>query len=144
VALVGLENHAGFPFHLDDLIEDRHRSTDLDVGPELEAMRDLNVICIHGVGEKHAYCPGTGDDLMRVFEHRGGHRVSGTADGATSAIIIDQLGLRPTMLRSSGRMARRRAGRGGESGDCGHRRRAVACRIPALCVCRSCDCCEAR
>lgn len=94
VALIGLEDHAGFQFHLEDLIADRHRPTDLDVAPELEAMRDMDVICIHGGGEKHGRCTGA-DGWMRVFQHGGGHRVAGEADGATSSIILDQFGLRP-------------------------------------------------
>jgi type IV secretory pathway VirJ component len=99
VALVGLEDHAGFQFHLTDLIEDRHRSTDLDVGPELDGLRGLRVICIYGSGEKHPYCPRSQDNPMRVFVHGGGHRVSGTADAVTTSIIIDQL-VRPVAAGS--------------------------------------------
>jgi type IV secretory pathway VirJ component len=94
VALVGLEDHAGFQFHAIDLVADRHRPTDLQVAPEIEGLRGLNAICIYGTGEKHPFCPQAAGDLMRTFEHGGGHRVSGAADGITTTIIIDQLGLR--------------------------------------------------
>ena len=60
VALVGLlgpSTSVDFQFHLSDWIADTARTTALPVRPEVEKLRGMPILCIHGEDESDSLCP---------------------------------------------------------------------------------------
>ena len=90
IALVGLTERAGFEFHIDDLVLDIARPTDLPTRPEVEKLVDMPLWCLRGADESDSFCdrPVTG---MRVATHAGSHR-AGRDDG-TAQLVLHELGL---------------------------------------------------
>jgi len=87
--LISASERASFEFHLEDLVRDVARSTDLATRPEVEKLRDVPLVCMRGEEEPDSFCehpvPG-----MRVLVHPGGHRMP--SDAATIALIVGELG----------------------------------------------------
>lgn len=92
VAFVGLSEHAGFEFHLDDLVRNVVRPGDPPTRPEIERLEDFPLLCLRGETEDGSFCdrPVTG---MRTLIHPGGHRAQ--AGDGTAALLMDALGLTP-------------------------------------------------
>lgn len=88
--LISASERASFEFHLEDLVRDVARPTDLATRPEMEKLRDVSFVCLQGEDEPESFCehpvPG-----MRVVVHRGGHRMP--SDAGTIALIVRELGL---------------------------------------------------
>jgi type IV secretory pathway VirJ component len=87
LALVGLEDHASFRFHLSDVVGEVARPGDLPTVPELEKLRGLPMLCIGGENESHSPCRSLDPSLARVETHGGGHRLS-SADGTAVVGLI--------------------------------------------------------
>jgi type IV secretory pathway VirJ component len=88
IVLVGLSERAGFEFHLEDLVRNVERPTDVPTRPEVEKLAGIPLVCVSGEDEPDSFCahpvPG-----MRTVVHEGGHR----ATGDTAAIALRELGL---------------------------------------------------
>ncbi len=90
IAFVGLSERAGFEFHIDDLMFDIARSTDLPTRPEVEKLVGKPMWCLRGADENESFCerPVKG---MQVATHPGSHR-AGRDDG-TAQLVLHELGL---------------------------------------------------
>ncbi len=88
IVFVGLSEHAGFEFHLEDLMFDIVRSTDLPTRPEVERLTGIPLVCIYGADEKDSFCPHPLPG-MRVLTHPGGHRVNG--DENITGLVLQEL-----------------------------------------------------
>lgn len=87
VALLSLSKHANFQFHLIDLIRDSAREDDIPVGPELERLRGLRIVCIHGSDDTASGCQEGDPTLMRVIVRPGGHRLNDGMDLVMEALL---------------------------------------------------------
>ncbi len=97
LTLVSPGQWAGFRFHLIDLVRDVHRGDDLPVAPELEKLKDLNILCIAGRRDSGALCPGlTAGNNLQVITLDGGHRITGGYDAMAEWLVG---GLRPPAAR---------------------------------------------
>jgi type IV secretory pathway VirJ component len=90
IAFVGLSERAGFEFHIDDLVFDVARPTDLPTRPEVEKLAGTPMWCLRGADESESFCerPVKG---MQVATHPGSHR-AGRDDG-TAQLVLHELGL---------------------------------------------------
>jgi type IV secretory pathway VirJ component len=90
MALIGLSEYASFEFHLDDLVRDVRRPTDLPTRPEVEKLAGLHLVCVRGERERDSFCdqPTAG---MEVATHAGAHRA--TSDDGSIAAVLHALGL---------------------------------------------------
>lgn len=77
LALLGLENHASFRFHLADVLTDVAHPGDLPVLPEVEKLRGMPLLCLRGTNESKSLCGSLDSSLARVETHAGGHRITG-------------------------------------------------------------------
>jgi type IV secretory pathway VirJ component len=96
VALVSPSPWAGFTFHLIDLIRDVHRDDDLAVGPEIERLADLRLVCLYGQKDENSLCPRLSAGNVKVVELDGGHRITG-GFAAMAEWLAE--GLRPSTSR---------------------------------------------
>jgi type IV secretory pathway VirJ component len=92
IVFVGLSESASFEFHLEDLVRDVQRPTDVPTRPEVEKLAGLMLTCVRGADEEGSFClrPVAG---MRVLVHEGGHRAGPSSD--TAAVVLKELGLAP-------------------------------------------------
>jgi type IV secretory pathway VirJ component len=90
LVLIGLSERASFAFHLEDLVRNVDRPTDLLTRPEIEKLGSVPITCIRGEDEDESLCdhPTPG---MRALVHAGGHRAQ--ADDGTIDLVLDALGL---------------------------------------------------
>ena len=90
IAFVGLSEHAGFEFHINDLMFDVARPTDRPTRPEVEKLVGTPMWCLRGADESESFCerPVKG---MQVATHAGSHR-AGRDDG-TAQLVLHELGL---------------------------------------------------
>jgi len=77
VALISPSRQANFTFHWIDLFRDVERDDDLSLGPELQRLRGLRVICVFGTDDKTSGCLGSDPQLVQSFVRPGGHRLIG-------------------------------------------------------------------
>jgi type IV secretory pathway VirJ component len=75
LALLGLEDHASFQFHLADIVTEVHHQGDLPVLPEMEKLRGMSILCLRGSDESKSLCSRLDPSLARVETHAGGHRI---------------------------------------------------------------------
>jgi type IV secretory pathway VirJ component len=75
LALLGLEDHASFQFHLVDIVTEFRHAGDLPVLPEVEKLRGMAILCVRGSDESKSLCPQLDPSLARVETHAGGHRI---------------------------------------------------------------------
>jgi type IV secretory pathway VirJ component len=98
VAAVGLfspSKMASFEFHLIDLLRYKHRSTDLDAVPEVDALAPTPVLCVYGVEDKDTLCPLLPKGLARVVPRDAGHHLH---DPGELADLLLAFGLGETSL----------------------------------------------
>jgi type IV secretory pathway VirJ component len=90
VALVGLGERASFEFHLEDLVREVARPTDLAIRPEVEKLGAVPLLCMRGESERGSFCerPVSG---MRTLVHPGGHRAPDVP--GTIALLLRELKL---------------------------------------------------
>jgi len=86
VALVSPGPAANFQFHLIDLIRDVQRADDLPLGPELERLRGLAVVCIYGTEEKRSGCLTADTSIVTSYARNGGHRLTGGFEAVVSIL----------------------------------------------------------
>lgn len=75
LALLGLEDHASFQFHLADIVTQVRHEGDLPVLPEMQKLRGMPILCVRGSNESKSLCPQLDPSLARVETHAGGHRI---------------------------------------------------------------------
>ena len=88
VAMLGLEPHASFEFHLADIVTAMSHEGDLPVLPEVEKLRGMPLLCVQGVGETHSLCSSLPPSLARVESRPGGHRIPRREGLATADLIL--------------------------------------------------------
>jgi type IV secretory pathway VirJ component len=88
LAMVGLEDHASFRFHLADVVVVMRHDGDLPVLPEVEKLRGLRMLCVRGSTDRHSLCSALPAGLARVETTAGGHRVPGREGGGIVALIL--------------------------------------------------------
>jgi type IV secretory pathway VirJ component len=88
LALVGLEDHASFQFHVSDLVTEIHRPGDLPTLPEVEKLSGLPMLCVSGEHESGSPCRSLGPPVARVSQHLGGHHLTGTQGAAVARLIL--------------------------------------------------------
>lgn len=88
LAMVGLQDHASFSFHLADVVADVRHAGDLPVLPEVERLRGLPMLCLRGQGDRHSLCPSLPPALARVETMSGGHRVRGREGAGVGTLIL--------------------------------------------------------
>ncbi|HEX8674125.1 MAG TPA: AcvB/VirJ family lysyl-phosphatidylglycerol hydrolase [Longimicrobium sp.] len=76
VALLALANDAVFEFRVRQWWT-RSSAPSRAVRPEMEKLRDLRVLCIHGRGDENGACPEMATSGATVVELRGGHHFRG-------------------------------------------------------------------
>jgi type IV secretory pathway VirJ component len=76
VALLALAHDAVFEFRVRQWWT-RSSAPSRAVRPELEKLRDLRVLCIHGQGDENGACPEMATSGATVVELRGGHHFRG-------------------------------------------------------------------
>jgi type IV secretory pathway VirJ component len=88
LAMVGLEDHAAFGFHLADVVADVRHEGDLPVLPEVEKLRGLPMLCLRGRDDRRSLCPALPAAIARVETMSGGHRVLGREGGEVGTLIL--------------------------------------------------------
>jgi type IV secretory pathway VirJ component len=73
VALLGLQERAGFTFHLTDVVSKHSPKDGLPVLPELEQLRGTNMLCVYGKDEEESLCRSVDSTLVRPFAREGAH-----------------------------------------------------------------------
>lgn len=90
MVLLGLSDYASFEFNLTDWISDRPDATDQPVRPEIEKLKTLKRLCIHGADEADASCPKLADLGVIVEKMPGDHHFDEDYPGVARR-ILDQL-----------------------------------------------------
>jgi len=86
-ALIAMAHDAIFEFHVHQWWGPSSAPS-LATRPEVERLRPLRVVCIHGRGDRHGACPEMKTSGMTVVELRGGHHFRG--DGKRlSRVVVD-------------------------------------------------------
>ncbi len=88
VALLGPGKTATFEFHLNDWLGGDNQQG-LSIKPEVERLRDLNVLCIYGDEEKDSLCPSLRADssTVKVIVMQGDHHFGGNFDKLAGLIL---------------------------------------------------------
>jgi type IV secretory pathway VirJ component len=76
LAMVSLEQHASFRFHVTDMVAEVHHEGDLPVRPEVEKLKGLPMICMSGEHDRSSLCPLLPATVARFESIAGGHRVT--------------------------------------------------------------------
>ena len=88
VALLGLEPRIDFEYHPPwTLAHYTRHPAQFDVLPEVEKMRDPNVLCVYGDREKDTLCPRLDRSRFRIVREPGGHHFAGRYDEVGKAIL---------------------------------------------------------
>lgn len=77
VALLGPGRATDFEFHVTDWLGRPAESGLQLVGPEIEKLRGLRVLCLYGTEEKDSACPGLPAGLANLVPVEGGHHFGG-------------------------------------------------------------------
>jgi type IV secretory pathway VirJ component len=91
LALLGLEDHASFRFHLADIVTEVHHEGDLPVLPEMEKLRGMAILCLRGSNENKSLCSQLDPWLARVETHAGGHRVVRSEGDEVVGLILSAM-----------------------------------------------------
>jgi type IV secretory pathway VirJ component len=86
VALLALAHDAVFEFRVRQWWT-RSSAPSRAVRPELEKLRDLRVLCIHGQGDENGACPEMATSGATVVELRGGHHFRGDYPRLRRAVL---------------------------------------------------------
>jgi type IV secretory pathway VirJ component len=90
IALLGLEERAGFTFHLTDLVSKHSPRDGPPVLPELERLRGTPMLCVYGREEVESLCRSVDSTLVRRYAREGGHHFDRDYP-AVARIILDRL-----------------------------------------------------
>jgi type IV secretory pathway VirJ component len=91
LALLGLENHASFEFHMADVVASISRPGDLPVLPEVQKLRGMRLLCVEGANEHNSLCASLDPSLAQVDTHTGGHRIAGKDGEDVVGLILSAL-----------------------------------------------------
>jgi type IV secretory pathway VirJ component len=92
IAFVGLSERASFEFHLQDLMFDVARATDIPTRPEVEQLVGIPLLCVQGADEQNSFCARPVEG-MQTLTHPGKHRA--TNDEGIVPLLLHGLGLAP-------------------------------------------------
>lgn len=92
IAMLGLEERAGFTFHFTDLLSKHSPKDGLPVLPELERLRGISMLCVYGRDEEESLCRSVDSTLVTRFVRDGGHHLDGNYP-AIAQTIIDHLAI---------------------------------------------------
>ena len=92
IAMLGLEERAGFTFHFADLLSKHSPKDGLPVLPELERLRGTSMLCVYGREEEESLCRSVDSTLVRRFARDGGHHFDRNYP-ALAQTIIDNLAI---------------------------------------------------
>lgn len=92
IAMLGLEERAGFTFHFTDLLSKHSPKDGLPVLPELERLRGISMLCVYGRNEEESLCRSVDSTLVTRFVRDGGHHFDGNYP-AIAQTIIDHLAI---------------------------------------------------
>ena len=87
VALLGVAHNANFKFHAIDLVMDRHRQSDFQTLPEIEALKGMPILCFYGEKEKDTACRDLGPSQATVIAMPGGHHLGGQYQAMAARIF---------------------------------------------------------
>ena len=90
MGLLGPSDYASFEFNLTDWISDKPDAADQPVRPELEKLKAIKRLCIHGAEETDAACPKLTDLGVIVEKMPGDHHFDEDYPGVARR-ILDQL-----------------------------------------------------
>lgn len=94
IAMLGLEERAGFTYHFTDLLSKHSPRDGLPVLPELERLRGISMLCVYGRDEEESLCRSVDSTLVKRFDRSGGHHFDGNY-AAIAQTILDHLGKEP-------------------------------------------------
>lgn len=92
IAMLGLEERAGFTFHFGDLLSKHSPRDGLPVLPELEALRGTPMLCVYGRAEEESLCRAVDSTLVAQFVRDGGHHFDRNY-AALAQTILEHLGI---------------------------------------------------
>jgi type IV secretory pathway VirJ component len=87
VALLGLDDRVNFEFHFSDWLAS-NGDGEYKVTPEIQKLKEMNVLCIYGADEADSACKKLDKTLVKVVELPGGHHFGGDYQ-ALASIILD-------------------------------------------------------
>lgn len=87
IVLIAPGRTANFTWHAADLLFDVHHEDDLPLGPELERLRGLAVICLYGTDDAESACRDISGSAVRSIELPGGHHFGGRYEELASIIL---------------------------------------------------------
>ena len=88
IALLGLEPLIDFEYHpWWDLTGYVHPPPQFPVRPEVEKLRDLNVLCVFGMKETDSLCPTLDATAFTILAEPGGHHFGGRYEEIGEAIL---------------------------------------------------------
>lgn len=93
LVLIAPAEHAGFTFHLIDLVHDQHHPGDLPTLPELMRVPPVPVVCVYGLRETDSLCREAPPGRIVGIAQPGGHHVHDQA--AVFARVMDALAAAP-------------------------------------------------
>lgn len=86
VALLGMGKEANFEFHVSDWLYSANGL--YKVIPEVQRLKNMNVICIYGEDETDSACQSLNKVDFNVIEMKGGHHFAGDYDKLASVILM--------------------------------------------------------
>jgi len=87
VAMLGLEEHAGFKYRFSDLWATHSNPSDPPILPELERLRGTNLLCVYGKQEDESLCRGIDPTLVYPVAREGAHHFDGDYRSLTDLIL---------------------------------------------------------
>jgi type IV secretory pathway VirJ component len=87
VALVVPQRTIDFQFHILDWFGSPARKTDLPVGPEVQKLRGVKVLCVYGDQESESLCRYLDPAAVTVICIKGGHHLDGNYEALAEIIL---------------------------------------------------------
>ena len=87
VALIGPERTVDFQFHLTDWLGNSTRKTDLPVGPEVQKLKGVKILCLYGDDESRSLCRDLDPAVVTVISRKGGHHFGGDYQDLVEIIL---------------------------------------------------------
>jgi type IV secretory pathway VirJ component len=91
IVLMGPELAVSFEFHLTDWLWNVSRPHEFAVLPEVEKLRGMNILCVHGKEEEDSLCSKLPSGLATILALPGGHHFAGHYDEIARRILDEVL-----------------------------------------------------